>query len=95
MEARMSRHTRKHPSKREAIELALGRLGWHASGRDVVAFLANCGIDVAEGLVSKVKMDGLKKSVDVRRMRMQGRLATRSRDRKAMQKVPQPRAYRR
>ena len=90
----MSRHTRKHPSKREAIELALGRLGWHASGRDVVAFLAKCGIDVPEGLVSKVKVDGLKKSDDVRRTQAQGRLAAQSRDRKAMQKVPQPRTYR-
>lgn len=91
----MPKHTRKRPSKRKAIELALGRLGWQASGRDIVAFLANCGIDVTEGLVSRVKVDGLKKSDDVRRMRMQGRLTVTRLHNPTLRKVPQPRTYRR
>ena len=70
----MPRHTRKRSSKHKAIALALGRLGWKVSGRDVVALLASYGIYVTEGLVSKVKVDGLKKSGEVLRMRMQGRL---------------------
>ena len=91
----MPRHPRKRPSKRKAIALALGRLGWKVSGRDVVALLASYGIYVTEGLVSKVKVDGLKKSGEVLRMRMQGRLADPRRDSRAMRKVPQQRAYRR
>ena len=91
----MPRHTHKRRSKRKAIELVLGRLGWQASGRDVVEFLASYGIYVTVGLVSKVKVDGLKKSDKVRRLRMQGRFADLRRDSPSMRKVPQPRTYRR
>ena len=49
---------RKHrPSKRRAIRTALGQLGWHASDEEVVALLASRGIEVSEGLVSKVKVE--------------------------------------
>jgi len=39
----------KRTSKRRAIQTALGQLGWHASGKDVVALLASHGADCREG----------------------------------------------
>jgi len=49
-------------SRKKAIQAALGQLGWQSSAKDVVAHLARYGIDVSEGLVSKVRIDGLKKT---------------------------------
>ena len=60
-------HTPRRSSKKNAIRNALGQLGWHAKGRDVVAFLADLGIEVNEGLISTVKMETLKRPVEVRR----------------------------
>jgi len=39
----------------------LNAFSQHAEGKDVVAYLANFGIEVNEGLVSTVKMESLKK----------------------------------
>lgn len=58
----MAKRTSRRISKLRAIQNALGQLGWQASGKDVVAFLANYGIRVDEGLVHKVKLDSLKGS---------------------------------
>jgi hypothetical protein len=42
------------PSKRRAIQNALGRLGWQARSKEVIALLADYGIEVSEGLVSRM-----------------------------------------
>ena len=88
---------RKHAgeSKRKAINAAFGQLGWHASGRDVMALLANYGIDVSEGLISKVRVDGLKKSGEAEQMRSRARANDRRQDHLKPRKVPQQRTYRR
>ena len=36
--------------------------GWQARGKEVIALLADYGIKVSEGLVSRVKVESLKKS---------------------------------
>ena len=59
----------KHHNKRKAIQAALGQSGWQASGKDVVALLADLGIAVSEGLVGKVKVAGLKQTEEIRRQR--------------------------
>ena len=58
---------RRRTSKKSAILNALGQLGWHAKGRDVVAYLANFGIEVNEGMVSTVKMESIKSPGEVKR----------------------------
>lgn len=55
-------------SKRRAIQNALGQLGWQSRGKDVIALLANYGIEVSEGLVSRVRVESLKK-LDEAKMR--------------------------
>ena len=42
-------------SAKTTIPNALARLGWHAEPKDVTASLANSGIEVSEGLVSRVR----------------------------------------
>jgi hypothetical protein len=78
-------------SKSEAIRNALGQLGWHASGKDVVAFLANYGIDVKEGLVHRVKLESLKDPTRVKRQKggVQGPKVP------VVRRVPAQRTYRR
>ena len=83
-----------HHNKRKAIEAALGQLGWQVSGKDVVALLADLGIDVSEGLVGKVKVAGLKKTEEVRRQRANARMADLHQHRPDVRKMPQPRTYR-
>ena len=81
------------PSKRRAIQNVLGQLGWQASGRDVIARLADYGIGVSEGLVSRVKVESLKKS-DALKMK-QARIDQMARQRrtKSIIKLPQRRTY--
>jgi hypothetical protein len=87
---------RKHrPSKRRAVQTALGQLGWHASGKEVVALLASHGIEVSEGLVSKVKVESLKRSEEVKRHAEKVKTADKRRKRPMTQKKPQQRTYRR
>lgn len=57
----------KHFSKSKAIHNMLGRLGFHAKPGEVVAALAEYGVEVSEGLVQKVKIDILKDTSEVRR----------------------------
>ena len=56
-------------SRSRAIRSALGRLGWHTSAKDVVALLADYGLNVSEGLVQKVKVEALKDSSGVKRQK--------------------------
>ncbi len=56
-------------SRSRAIQNALGRLGWHAKPGEIVAFLAEQGIEVSEGLVQKVKLEAVKDTSGIRRQR--------------------------
>ena len=91
----MPKRKSRRPSKRKAILNALGQLGWHAKGKDVVALLANFGIEVNEGLVSKVRIDSLKRSDEVRRHEEKLKRMDKRRVRPMIQKKPQQRTYRR
>jgi len=91
----MGKRKRRRPSKRKAIQAALGQLGWHASGKDVVALLASHGIEVGEGLVSKVKIESLRRSEEVKRHEEKVKTADKRRKRSMIQKKPQRRTYRR
>ena len=82
-------------SKKHAILNALGQLGWHAKGRDIVAFLANFGIEVNEGLVSTVKTETLKKPRAVKRHEEKVKNTDKRRKRAMLRKIPQQREYRR
>lgn len=85
----------RRPSKKQAIRNALGRLGWHARGRDVVAYLANFGIEINEGLVSKVRMEPLKRPGEVKRYKEEIKSTDKRRKRPTLRKIPQRREYRR
>jgi len=85
----------RHTSKRRAIQNALGQLGWHASGKDVVALLASYRIEVSEGLVSKVRVESLKKSEEVKRQKAKMQQTGRQAKTPVVRKVPQQRTYRR
>ena len=91
----MSKRKGRSPNKRRAIQSALGQLGWHASGRDVIALLANCGIEVNEGLVGKVKVESLKRPEEVKRHEEKVKRADKRRKRPMTRKKPQQRTYRR
>jgi len=56
-------------SRSRAIQNALGRLGWHAKPAEVIAFLAEQGIEISEGLVQKVKLEAVKDTSRIRRQR--------------------------
>ena len=91
----MTKRKNRRTSKSKAIQNALGQLGWHASGKDVVAFLANFGIDVDEGLVHRVKVASLKDTGRVRRQLAQATQADQRRVARLPQKIPTQRPYRR
>jgi len=91
----MNKHKSRRPSKRNAIRNALGQLGWHAKGRDVVAFLANLGIEVNEGLISKVRVEALKKPERVKQHEEKVKNTDKRRKRPMVRKIPQQREYRR
>ena len=63
----MPKQKKNRISKSKAIQTALDQLGWHVSGKDVVAFLANYGIEVNEGLVQSMKVDSLTDSIGIKR----------------------------
>jgi hypothetical protein len=89
------KHNPRRPSKKNAIRNALGQLGWHVKGRDVVAYLANFGIEVNEGLVSTIKMEGLKMPGAVKRHEEKVKSTDKRRRRPPLRKIPQRREYRR
>ncbi len=91
----MPERKKRRISKAKAIQNALGQLGWHASGKEVVAFLANFGIEVNEGLVCKVKVDSLKGSARVKRLKAKTPRATPRPMAPFVRKKPVQRTYRR
>ena len=80
-------------SKTRAIQNALDRLGMQASPEQVVAALAEFGIDVTETLVRRVKMEMLMRVAQVKRQQMQIPRAGRSPVRRPP-KVPPRRSHR-
>ena len=91
----MVKPKRPRQGKSAAIRTALGQLGWHANARDVVALLADHGIDVNEGLVHKVKLESLKDSSRVIRQQASQTQGQQRRKSRAVRKVPTQRTYRR
>ena len=81
------------PSKRRAIQNALGQLGWQARNKDVIALLANYNIEVSEGLVSRVKVESLKKSDELKVKQARIDQMGRQRRTKSVIKLPQRRTY--
>jgi hypothetical protein len=79
--------------KRKAIQNAFGRLGGQACNKDVMALLASMGVEVSEGLVSRVKLESLKQ-VDEAKMK-QAKLNQMARQRRTtgIIKLPQRRTY--
>ena len=80
-------------SKRRAIQNALGQLGWQAKSKDVVALLADYNIQASEGLVSKVRIDNLKKSDESKMKQAKIDQMSRQRRTKGVIKLPQRRTY--
>ncbi len=91
----MTKGKNRQTSQSIAIQNALGQLGWHASGKDVVAFWANFGVDVDEGLVHRVKVAGLKDTGRVRRQLAQAIVADPHAVARLPKKIPTRRSYRR
>ena len=89
------KNKRRRTSKKNAIRNALGQLGWHAKGRDVVAFLANLGIEVNEGLVSTVKIGSTKRPGEWKPHAEKVKSTDKRRKRPMLRKIPQQREYRR
>jgi len=82
-------------SRKKAIQAALGLLGWQTSAKDVVTHLTRYGITVSDGLVSRVKIESLKRTDEVKRHETKGKKANKRRRRPMTQKKPQQRTYRR
>jgi hypothetical protein len=80
-------------SKRRAIQNALARLGMQASPKQVVAALAEFGIDVTETLVRQVKVQMLKRLAKVERQQVKASTAERPQVRHP-RKVPPRRSFR-
>ena len=91
----MPKRKTRRTSKRKAIQNALGQLGWQASRKEIVSLLAKCGVTVSEGLVSKVKVESLKKPDELKRHQEKVKVASKQRNRPTTQKKPQQRTYRR
>jgi hypothetical protein len=91
----MTKHKSRRISKSKAIQNALGQLGWHTSGKDVTAFLANLGIEVNEGLVQKVKVDSIKSSGAVERKMAKVKVTDQRPAAAFVRRVPKQRSYRR
>ena len=91
----MGKRKRRRTSRSAAIRTALGQLGWHATAKDVVALLANCGIDVNEGLVHKVKLEGLKHASKIKRQKALVSQIEHRRKLPRVRRVPPQRTYRR
>ena len=82
-------------SKTKAIQNAFGQLGWHANAKDVVALLANYGVEVTEGLVGKIKGESLKDSTSVKRRMENAQQVRQPPVIPRIRRVPQQRSYRR
>ena len=84
---------RKDISKTRAIQNALARLGMQASPKQVVAALAEFGIDVDEGQVRQFKVDMLKQAAKVERQQVRTPQIERSQVRRPP-KVPPRQSHR-
>jgi hypothetical protein len=82
-------------SKRKTITNALSRLGRQAHGKEVVALLADYGIDVSEDLVRSVRIASMKKSDALKTKQARIDQMCRRRRMPTVRKVPQQRTYRR
>ena len=91
----MAKRKTRRTSKTKAIQNALGQLGWHSSGKDVVAFLANFGMEVDEGLVHKVKLDTLKGTKSTVQQKAKIPKSSERPETNVRRKVPTQRTYRR
>jgi hypothetical protein len=91
----MPKRKPRRPSKKHAIQNAHGQLGWHAKGREVVAYLTNFGVEINEGLVSTVKMEGIKRPGEVKRHEEKVKSTDKRRKRPTLPEIPQRREYRR
>lgn len=80
-------------NKRRAIQNALGQLGWHARSKDVIALLADYGIEVSSGLVGRVKVESLKKVHQAKMKQAKTNQKARQRQTKSNIKLPQRRTY--
>jgi hypothetical protein len=80
-------------SKQRAIENVLGQLGWQARDKDVLALPADHGIRVSEGLVSRVKIESLKKSDELKMKQARINQMARQRRTASIIKLPQRRTY--
>jgi hypothetical protein len=76
-------------SKSKAIQNMLGRLGYHARPNDVVAALAENGIEVSKGLVQKVKMEIRKDTSGIRRQQARVKQVAPGRKVRRVRKVPE------
>ena len=79
-------------SRTRAIQNTLARLGMQASSKQVVAALAEFGIDVNEGLVRQVKVDMLKQAAKSERQRVRIPQVERPQVRRPLQ-MPPPRSF--
>jgi hypothetical protein len=89
----MAKRKRPRPSKRRAVQEALGQLGGQASSRDVIAFLAGYGIQVSQGLVGRLKVAALKKSDALKLKQAKTDQMARQRRTKSIIKLPQRKTY--
>ena len=80
-------------NKTRAIQNALARLGMQASPEQVVAALAEFGIEVRERLVRRVKIEMLKEAAQVERQQVKASTAERPQVQRP-QKVPPRRSHR-
>ena len=79
-------------SRTRAIQNALARLGMQASPKQVVAALAEFGIDVTETLVRQVKVQMLKRLAKVERQQVKASTAERPQVRN-QRKLPPRRSF--
>jgi hypothetical protein len=91
----MPKQSHRRPSRKRAIQAALGQLGWQASSKEVVALLASRQIAVSEGLVSKVKVENLKQAEQAKLREAKTKRVDNRQRRPLIQKKPQQRTYRR
>jgi hypothetical protein len=89
----MAKRKQPRPSKRRAVQNALGQLGRQASSREVIVFLAGYGIQVSEGLISRLKIEALKKSDKLKLKQAKTNQMARQRRTTSVIKLPQRRHY--
>jgi hypothetical protein len=74
--------------KTRVIQNALARLGMQAKPKQVVAALADFGIDVSAGLIRQVKVEMVKEATKVERLRVKVPRAGRAKVRRPPKVLP-------